>query len=207
MIMTTTPTLYTLPDLPYSADALQPVVSAQIMELHHAKHHATYVKQANELTGKLIELAASDDPSPLIRALSFNLSGHVMHSLFWTSMTPNGSSPSTELAEEITSSFGSIEAMKKRMAMAATKLSGSGWAVLSWDSIGQRLQISQVHDHQGEVMVGTTPLLVLDVWEHAYYLDYKSDRAAWAQKFFDIADWTSASSRFDDARRVARSAA
>lgn len=204
--MTTAPSLYTLPDLPYSADALQPVVSAQIMELHHGMHHATYVKQANELTGKLIELAAGDDPSPLIRSLTFNLSGHVMHSLFWTSMTPEGSSPSNELAEEIASSFGSIEAMKKRMAMAATKLSGSGWAVLGWDPTGRRLQISQVHDHQGEVMAGTTPLLVLDVWEHAYYLDYQSDRATWAQKFFDIADWASASSRFDDARRLERSA-
>ena len=201
--MTSSPSLYTLPDLPYSADALQPVVSAQIMELHHGKHHAAYVKQANELTGKLIDLAADEDPSALIRSLTFNLSGHVMHSLFWTSMTPNGSSPSNQLATEITNSFGSVEAMKKRMTMAAAKLSGSGWAVLGWDPTGQRLQISQVHDHQSEMIAGTTPLLVLDVWEHAYYLDYQADRAGWADKFFDIADWASASSRFDKARVAA----
>ena len=199
--MTTLP-LYTLPDLPYAPDALQPIVHAHTMELHHGKHHAAYVKAANEVSAKLMELPAKDDPS-LWRALAFNVSGHVLHSLFWTSMAPGSSTMSSAFEEAVVSAFGSSQGLQSRMADAVTKLSGSGWAVLAWEPVAQRLVVSQIHDHQSELIIGSSPLLVIDGWEHAYYLDYESDRASWAEKFFEVADWKSASERYEAAAELA----
>ena len=198
--MTKTLAPYSLPDLPYAPDALQPIISARTMELHHGTHHAAYVKAANEISSKLTDLEVDADPSALLRALAFNVSGHVLHSLFWTSMTPGGSTPSAALDNAIVASFGSISALEKRMSATIAKLSGSGWAVLAWEPNACQLVISQGHDHQSELIVGTSPLLVIDGWEHAYYLDYTSEKAKWADKFFEVADWTSASDRFDAAR-------
>ena len=195
--MTKTLAPYSLPDLPYSPEALQPIISSRTMELHHGTHHAAYVKAANEISAKLAELAVDEDPSALLRSLAFNVSGHVLHSLFWASMSPGGGAPSSALDNAIVASFGSMSALRARMAMTIAKLSGSGWAVLAWEPIARQLVVSQVHDHQSELIVGSSPLLVIDGWEHAYYLDYTSNKASWAEKFFDVANWAAASNRYD----------
>ncbi len=190
---------YSLPDLPYALDALEPVISKRIMELHHGTHHAAYVKAANLLTGELRALPADKDPSSLERALSFNVSGHRLHSLFWECMAPGGNgSPSPELASRIDESFGSLETLKARMSMTVEKLSGSGWAALVWEPTGQRLVVAQIHDHQHDQFLGGSPILVLDGWEHAYYLQYEAERARWAEAFWNIVDWDAVSKRFHD---------
>ena len=199
--MTTESSVYELPDLPYDYDALEPTISARIMELHHGTHHASYVKTANELLEKLDGLAPADDPSALIRALTFNVSGHVLHSLFWTSMTPaGGGTPPESLDSAIRSSFGSMEVLQERMTKTIEKLSGSGWATLSWDPVGSRLLVSQIHDHQNDQLAGATPLLVIDGWEHAYYLQYEAAKAKWAKAFWEVVDWKNVAARFEIAR-------
>jgi superoxide dismutase, Fe-Mn family len=194
--------IYTLPNLPYATDALEPVIAKRIMELHHGTHHASYVKAANLLTAELRELPADKDPSSLERALSFNVSGHRLHSLFWECMAPGGKgSPSPELTARIEESFGSVDTLKLRMSMTVEKLAGSGWAALSWEPVGRRLVVSQIHDHQHDQILGGTPILVIDGWEHAYYLQYEAARAKWATAFWNIVDWDATSKRLDDCLR------
>ncbi len=188
---------YSLPTLPYELDALEPVLSAGLMDLHYNKHHSSYVKKANGLIGSLAALPPDADASPLLRSLSFNVSGHALHSLFWQSMTPTSTTASHALKGEIDRCFGSEENLHSRLSSAIGKLSGSGWAALVWEPIAKRLVVVQIHDHQNEYIVGSTPLLVIDGWEHAYYLDYQSDRETWGKKFLEVADWASASKRFE----------
>ncbi len=203
--METTPTPYLLPELPYATDALEPTVSARIMELHHGTHHGGYVKTANELIEKLSALPTGADPTPLNRSLAFNLSGHRLHSLLWKSMSPDGGGePVGALADAVASGFGDTKTLIDRMTLTIEKLSGSGWAALSWDPLGQRLVVSQIHDHQHDHAFGLEPLLVIDGWEHAYYLQYEAAKAKWAAAFWDVADWKSAEARFQAA--VARPA-
>jgi superoxide dismutase, Fe-Mn family len=192
---------YTLPVLPYALDALAPIVSAELMDLHVNKHHASYVKKANELVEQLVVMPV-EDPTPLLRALSFHISAHVLHSLFWKSMTPAPTAPSEALSAEINRAFGSAAALRGHLSAAVAKLAGSGWAALVWEPIAGRLVVTQIHDHQHDVIIGATPLLVIDGWEHAYYLDYHSDREGWGRKFFELADWANASSIFESVRNV-----
>ena len=195
--MTNNGTAYSLPTLPYGLDALEPVLSAGLMDLHYNKHHSSYVKKANELVGSLAALPPDADASPLLRSLSFNVSGHVLHSLFWQSMSPTSTKASDALKNEIDRCFGSEANLRSRLSSAVGKLSGSGWAALVWEPLARRLAVVQIHDHQNEYIVGSTPLLVIDGWEHAYYLDYQSDRETWGRKFLEVADWASASNRFE----------
>jgi superoxide dismutase, Fe-Mn family len=188
--------VYSLPDLPYATNALEPTVSKRIMELHHGTHHAGYVKAANLLLDELQNLPVDKDPSQLERALSFNVSGHRLHSLFWQCMAPGGAgSPSPELTSRIEESFGSVDAMKARMSMTVEKLAGSGWAALVWEPEARRLVVSQIHDHQHDQISGGIPILVIDGWEHAYYLQYEAARAKWAVAFWEVVDWDSVSHR------------
>ena len=190
--------LYELPSLPYELDALAPIISEEIMVLHHGTHHQAYVKAANETVEKLSELPPSDDPSPLLRSLSFNVSGHVLHGLFWNSMTPNGTgSPSPALASQIVSSFGSVENLMERMTLTVEKLAGIGWAALVWEPTAKRLLVAQIHDHQHDLIAGTTPVMVIDGWEHAYYLQYGAAKAKWAKAFWEIANWDGVEARIE----------
>jgi len=199
---------YQLPELPYATDSLQPVISARIMDLHHGTHHKAYVTAANELSTKLSVLDPTEDPSALLRALSFNVSGHVLHSLFWQCMTPGGSgAPPAALSDEITKSFGSLETLKARMTTTVAKLQGSGWAALVWEPVRQGLAVVQIHDHQHDQMVGATPILVIDAWEHAYYLQYEAAKAKWAEAFWDLVDWKSTDQRLSTLRQSSLSAA
>jgi len=195
---------YTLPELSYDYGALAPAISGQIMELHHSKHHQTYVTGANTAIQQMAEARDSGNLATinkLEKDLAFNLGGHVNHSVFWTNMSPNGGDkPVGELASAIDDYFGSFEKFQAHFTAAALGVQGSGWAALLWDSIGQRLIISQFFDQQSNFPVGTVPVLLLDVWEHAYYLDYKNVRADYVKAFWNIVDWSNVQARFDAAR-------
>jgi len=195
---------YTLPELSYDYGALAPAISGQIMELHHSKHHQTYVTGANTAIQQMAEARDSGNLAninKLEKDLAFNLGGHVNHSVFWTNMSPNGGDkPVGELASAIDDYFGSFEKFQAHFTAAALGVQGSGWAALLWDSIGQRLIISQFFDQQSNFPVGTVPVLLLDVWEHAYYLDYKNVRADYVKAFWNIVDWSNVQARFDAAR-------
>jgi len=188
---------YTLPDLPYAPDALAPYLSAETMELHHGKHHAAYVKAANETIERLAEAETWQVPG-LERALSFNVSGHGLHSLFWESMSPEmEQKPSGNLAAAIDSAFGSLDKYLERFKAALTTIQGSGWALLMWEPIAKDLEIVQVQNHDGALLIGATPILAADGWEHAYYVDYRNDKAKWVDAFTHMTDWASAGDRFD----------
>ena len=195
---------YTLPDLPYDYAALAPHISATIMELHHSKHHQAYVTGANTALQQLAEARDSGNlanVNKLEKDLAFNLGGHVNHSIFWTNLSPDGGDkPTGELAAAIDDNFGSFDKFQAHFTATALGVQGSGWAVLAWDSIGQRLIIVQFFDQQGNLPAGIVPLLMLDVWEHAYYLDYKNVRADYVKAFWNIANWENVQQRFTTAR-------
>jgi Fe-Mn family superoxide dismutase len=197
---------YTLPDLDYDYGALEPHISGRIMELHHDKHHAAYVKGANDASEALREAREKNDYSriaALQRTLQFNLSGHVLHSIFWKNLAPKrGGQPSGPLATAIDGAFGNFDHFKAQLIEAAMTTSGSGWAALTWEPLSQRLITVQIHDHQSEVTQGGTPLLVLDAWEHAYYLQYGPDKKPFFQSVFNLWNWEDVSARFEAARSL-----
>lgn len=196
---------YTLPDLPYDVAALEPHISATIMELHHDKHHKAYVDGANATLLALEEARETADFSALGKLekdLAFNLGGHVNHSIFWTNLSPAGEDrPIDELAAALEEFFGSFEKFRAHFTAAALGVQGSGWAVLAWDSVGKKLIIQQLFDQQSNAALGTIPILMLDVWEHAYYLDYKNVRADYVKAFWNIVNWSNVQQRFAVARK------
>ena len=191
-------------DSAYDYSALEPSISGAIMELHHSKHHQAYVTGANTALAQLAEARDNGNlanVNKLQKDLAFNLGGHVNHSIFWTNMSPNGGDkPVGELAAAIDDFFGSFEKFQAHFTATALGVQGSGWAVLAWDSIGQQLIIQQFFDQQANFAVGTVPLLMLDVWEHAYYLDYRNVRADYVKAFWNIVDWSNVQARFEAAR-------
>jgi Fe-Mn family superoxide dismutase len=194
---------YTLPELPYDYAALEPHISGKIMQLHHDKHHATYVAGANTALAALAEARASDNlanVNKLEKDLAFNLGGHVNHSVFWTNLTPDTQTPEGELASAIDDAFGSFEKFQAHFTAVALGVQGSGWAVLGWDVIGQQLTVFQLFDQQGNVPFGVVPLFMLDVWEHAYYLDYLNVRADYIKAVWNIANWANVAARLEAAR-------
>jgi Fe-Mn family superoxide dismutase len=196
---------YTLPDLPYDYAALEPHISARIMELHHDKHHATYVAGANTAIEKLADARTGGDLTyinQLEKNLAFNLGGHVNHSVFWTNMSPDGGDkPTGELAAAIDEFFGSFDGFRAQFTAAATGLQGSGWAVLGWDALGSKLLIHQLFDQQGNTVLGTIPVLQLDMWEHAFYLDYFNVKADYVKAWWNIVNWQNVAKRFEAARQ------
>jgi Fe-Mn family superoxide dismutase len=197
---------YSLPTLPYKYDALEPHLSGELLELHHSKHHAAYVKGANDTLDKLTEARESkefDHIGQLEKSLAFNISGHVLHSILWKNMSPNGGgTPSGSLAKAIDRHFGSFDAFKAQLTSAAAAIQGSGWGALSWEPLGKRLVVEQVFDHQGNVGNGTLPILVIDMWEHAYYLQYQNRKNEWLDGFWDLVEWTDVAARFDKVRKT-----
>jgi Fe-Mn family superoxide dismutase len=199
-------TQYKLPDLRYDYSDLEPHISAEIMKLHHDKHHATYVKNANLTMEQLAEARAKGDFSripALERALAFNVSGHVLHSLFWANLTPEGGGePDGALREAIVRDFGGFDALKKQMIAAASTIMGSGWAALAWDPLGHRLITTQIHDHQSETTQAGIPLLVIDAWEHAYYLQYKTEKGKFFEALFNLWNWQDVALRLQSVERI-----
>lgn len=200
-------TAYTLPELPYDYAALEPHISAKIMELHHGKHHKAYVDGANLAVEKLAEARDSGDfasINKLEKDLAFNVGGHVNHSVFWQNMSPEGGgAPQGEIAAGIADHFGSFEKFQAQFTAVAMGVQGSGWAALVWDSLGQRMNIHQFFDQQANFPAGSVPLLLLDVWEHAYYLDYQNVRADYVKAFWNIINWSDVQTRLATARAQA----
>ncbi|HVZ73803.1 MAG TPA: superoxide dismutase [Polyangia bacterium] len=194
---------YTLPELTYDYGALEPHVSARIMELHHSKHHAAYVTGANQTLEKLDEARAKGDfaaIAALERALAFHTSGHLLHSIFWTNLAPKaGGQPDGKLAEAINKDFGSFDTFKKQLNAAASTIMGSGWAALVREPVAGKLLVTQIYDHQSNGIQGATPLLVLDAWEHAFYLQYENRKTEFFDAVWNLWNWKDVAKRFDEA--------
>ena len=196
--------VYTLPELQYDYAALEPHISARIMELHHSKHHAAYVAGANAALEQMEEARANNAfgaINKLEKDLAFHLGGHINHSIFWTNLAPNGDDrPTGELAAAIDEFFGSFEAFQAHFTAASLGIQGSGWGILSWDPVGSRLIIQQLFDQQANTAQGTIPLLQLDMWEHAFYLDYQNVKGDYVKAFWNIINWADVQARFESAR-------
>ncbi len=201
------PYKHELPPLPYAYDALEPHIDEQTMHLHHDKHHLAYVNGLNKAED---ELAKSRDEGNfgLIkhweREAAFHGSGHFLHSIFWPNMAPagngGGGQPSGDLAAQINQDFGSFDKFKAQFTAAANAVEGSGWALLVWEPEGRHLSVLTAEKHQNLTQWGVVPLLVLDVWEHAYYLKYQNQRGAYVEAFWNIVNWADVAERYTAAR-------
>jgi superoxide dismutase, Fe-Mn family len=191
---------YELPELDYDYGALEPHYAARVLELHHDKHHKAYVDGVNGTLDKLAAARAAEDHSAIVgleKTLAFNLSGHVLHTMFWKNLSPDAKTrPDGEMSAAIDEFFGSFDAFKQQLSQAASTVQGSGWGALTWEPLGERLFIEQIYDHQGNVGQGGVPLLVIDAWEHAYYLQYENRRADYVKAIWNVIDWTDVSARF-----------
>jgi Fe-Mn family superoxide dismutase len=197
---------YELPPLPYSYEALEPHISREIMTLHHTKHHQAYVTGANAALERLEKQRKGENPENvrgILRDLSFNLSGHKLHAVFWPNMAPSGKgggTPGGRLADQINRDFGSFEAFKKQFSDAAKNVEAVGWAILTYDAESDTLLIYQV-EKQNFMHPPDLPLiLTLDVWEHAYYLQYKNDRASYVDNWWNVVNWDDVEKRFAKAK-------
>jgi len=186
---------FTLPKLPYDYNALAPYISEQQLKLHHDKHHQAYVNGANAIFEKLDNARTENadvDMKALLKELSFNVGGHLLHTTFWENMAPagkGGGKPGGAVADMIDMGFGSFERFKKEFTMAATSTEGSGWAALAVHPCIGRPLIMQIEKHNVNVYPTFNILMVLDVWEHAYYLDYKNERPKFVEAFWNLVNW------------------
>ncbi len=193
--------VYELPPLPYDYDALEPHIDERIMELHHDKHHQGYVDGANSALDKLESMRSGSDFTEIKavkRDLSFNLSGHVNHTVFWENMHPDGGGePGGALADQIDEDFDSFDAFKQDFTEASKGVEGSGWGMLVHDAVADKLMVIQAENHNNIAVQGSTPLLVLDVWEHAYYLQYENNRGEYVDAFWNVVNWDDVAERYD----------
>ncbi|MFZ7945107.1 MULTISPECIES: superoxide dismutase [Bacillaceae] len=197
---------HTLPDLPYPYNGLEPYISEEIMKLHHDKHHRSYVDGLNRAELHLKKARETNDFSLIkhwSRELAFHGSGHYLHTIFWRVMSPNGGgNPQGLLNEEVQRYFGSVEAFKKQFSEAAKQVEGGGWAILVWSPRARHLEVLQTERHMLLTQWDTIPLLVLDVWEHAYYLQYKNNRAEYVDNWWNIVNWHEVEIRFEKAADI-----
>lgn len=198
---------YKLPELPYSLDALEPTISAEIMNLHYNKHHATYVANLNKAIEQLAEAEQKGDVAAQIAlqsAIKFNGGGHVNHSIFWTNLAPTnaggGTSPEGALLDAIKQDFGSLEKFIELFSAKAVAVQGSGWAWLGYNKTSKRLEIATCDNQDPLSTKGLVPLLGIDVWEHAYYLQYKNVRADYVKAIWNVINWKNVSERFAQAK-------
>ena len=195
-----------LPPLPYAYDALEPNYDKETVALHHDKHHAAYVTGLNNAelqVQKMLEEGNFAGAEAAARALAFHGSGHILHSIFWTNMKPGGGGePSGALADAIKQQFGSYEAFKKLFLQTTNDVKGSGWGILAYRKMDNALVILQAQVHENLAQWGVTPILVLDAWEHAYYLKYQNKRADWTAAFMDhLVNWDNVAERLTAARK------
>lgn len=198
---------YALPELPYAHNALEPHVKKEILELHHGKHHAAYVTNANATLDKLEEARSKGDFAAIPameRALAFNVAGHVLHSIFWKNMKANGGGlPTGALADQINKDFGSFDTFKKQLNAASSTVFGSGWGALVWEPVLGRLITTQIYDHQSNFTVGGTPVMVVDAWEHAWYLQYQNRKAEFFDALWNVWNWDDIAARLAEAQKHA----
>ncbi|WP_368504587.1 superoxide dismutase [Alkalihalophilus sp. As8PL] len=197
---------HSLPPLPYAYNALEPYISEEIMRLHHDKHHQSYVDGLNKAEKKMQEARRSGDYDLIKhweREAAFHGAGHYMHSIFWEVMSPEGGGePKGELLDQIRADFGSFDKMKEHFSAAANAVEGGGWTMLVWAPRSHRLEILQAEKHQNLSQQDQIPLLVLDVWEHAYYLQYKNERKPYIQNWWNTVQWREVNSRYETAKGV-----
>jgi Fe-Mn family superoxide dismutase len=192
---------YTLPNLFYGYKDLEPVMSENQLMVHHQKHHQAYVNGCNALTEKM-DKARKENTDTDFRAtskeFSFQIGGHVLHSLFWNNLSPvgKGGEIAGKLEEKIVEDFGSIERFKKEFNAVALSVEGSGWAVLVFEKVSQRLMIMQIEKHNVNIFPASEIIMVLDMFEHAYYVDYKNDKAKYVEEFWKIVNWEEVEKRF-----------
>ena len=194
---------YTLPHLPYGYKALAPYISEVQLTLHHQKHHQAYVTGANAILEKLDKARKDNadlDMKALLKELSFHLGGFRLHNLFWENLAPagvgGGGIPEGELAAAITAEYGNFERFKKEFTLVASSVEGSGWAVMTYCMNTGRVMMMQVEKHNVNIIPGYRILMALDLWEHAYYLDYKNDRAKFIDAFWHLVNWDTVEARF-----------
>jgi Fe-Mn family superoxide dismutase len=198
---------YELPQLPYAYNALEPYIIEEIMRLHHTKHHQAYVNGANAALEKIEKAAKGEiqiDVRAVLRDLSFNLDGHKLHSIFWPNMAPpgkGGGKPGGAIADRINAEFGSFENFKKLFSDAAKTVEGVGWALLLYDPEADRLVLTQIEKQNLMHLAELPILLAIDVWEHAYYLQYKNDRASYVDNWWNVVNWDDVEQRFSKVRR------
>jgi len=186
---------YKLPDLKFEYGALEPFISRDQLMLHHQKHHQAYVDNANALLKKMDEARQADqklDMKHIAKDLSFNVGGHILHKLFWESLAPSANrqdKPTGTLMRELVANFGSFDRFRKEFSQAATSTEGSGWAALGYCKATKRLFILQIEKHNVNIVPKLPIIMVLDVWEHAYYLDYENDRGKYVESFWSITNW------------------
>ncbi|MDX2035807.1 MAG: superoxide dismutase [Isosphaeraceae bacterium] len=193
--------MYTLPALPYGYDALEPSIDAETMKLHHDKHHAAYVKGANDALAKLAEIRDGKADAGLVtdttEKLSFNLAGHVLHSVFWANLGPKSGAPEGGLLAALDKNFGSVDKFKAHFSATAVQVQGNGWAVLAFEPVSRKLMVFQARNHQINAAWAGIPLLVIDVWEHAYYLKYRNVRADYVKAFWNVVNWSAVGQWYD----------
>jgi Fe-Mn family superoxide dismutase len=194
---------YTLPDLPYAYNALEPHYDEQTVKLHHDMHHKAYVDGLNNAETKLQEAREKGDYALIKhweREYAFHGAGHILHTLFWQNMKPNGGGDASgQIKDQINKDFGSYENFKKQFSAAAVAVEGSGWTVLCWNKMFQKLVILQVEKHQNLTQWEVCPLLIVDVWEHAYYLKYQNKRAGFVEAWWNLVNWDDVNNRFASA--------
>ena len=193
---------YILPELDYSYDALEPYIDAQTMELHHSRHHQAYVNGLNTALEKLAEARETDDFSTVkhwSRESTFHGGGHFLHALFWKVMSPNGGGEPTDsgLRNAINRSFGSFDGFKRHFMAASNAVEGSGWGIMSFEPNSGNLVIHQAERQSDLTMWVASPILMVDVWEHAYYLRYQNRRAAYTEAFFNVINWDEVARLYD----------
>lgn len=197
---------HSLPPLPYDYHALEPYIDEKTLRLHHEKHHQSYVDGLNKAEIELERARKYNDYSYIKhweRELAFNGAGHFLHTIYWYNMKPKGGGlPTGPIAQGIKESFGSFEAFKKQFSKAAEKVEGSGWAALVWSPRSHRLEILQFEKHQNLSQQDMIPLLVLDVWEHAYYLQYQNNRRKYIDAWWNLVNWDNVNQRYRQARKV-----
>jgi len=196
--------VYVLPELAYGYDALAPHISEELLKLHHDKHHAAYVNGANAIMQKMDKArgdSADFDTKATFKELSFHIGGHLLHSLFWENLAPagqgGGGNPSGKMESLIVGEYGSVERFKKIFSQTAISAEGSGWASLTYCKQTKRPIIMQIEKHNMNIYPMFTILMTLDVWEHAYYVDYKNDRAKFVESFWSIVNWGEVNRRFE----------
>jgi Fe-Mn family superoxide dismutase len=201
-------TPYKLPDLPYDYSALEPVISAEIMQLHHNKHHQGYVTNLNTALEKYHEAEGKADISTMIalqQAIKFNGGGHINHSIFWTNLAPigkgGGEAPKGDLAHAIREEFGAVESLIEKLSAAAVAIQGSGWGWLGLNKASGKLVITTCANQDPLSTQGFIPLLGIDVWEHAYYLQYKNVRAEYVKNIWKIVNWSNVEQRYGQAKK------